>query len=187
MSCTTRDLGEFVVACHRIGAYGLVRCSSGNLSWRLDEDDDLIAISGTRAWLSELEESDVALCRIPDGQSLNDQKPSVEVGMHLGILANRKDVNVVLHFQTPCATALACGQPEKVNFFVVPEIPYYIGPIGIVDYHTPGTAELAAATATVMLNPNRLAHRCLLNRSRHRSPCLIQGRFLSERAFPPIE
>jgi ribulose-5-phosphate 4-epimerase/fuculose-1-phosphate aldolase len=74
--------------------------------------------------------------------------------MHLGIHRIRKEVNVVLHFQSPCATAIACGQPEKVDFFVIPEVPIYIGPIGIVDYKIPGTQDLATAATAVMKNHN---------------------------------
>ena len=39
---------------------------------------------------------------------------------------------------------------EKINFFVVPEIPFYIGPIGIVPYIMPGTRELADAVTSAM-------------------------------------
>ena len=30
-----------------------------------------------------------------------------------------------MHFQTPCATALACQKAENINYFVIPEIPFY--------------------------------------------------------------
>jgi len=148
-----QNLNKFVLACHRIGVHGLLQCSSGNLSWRLAEEDR-VAITTKGAWLGELDESEIALCRISDGQCLNDRKPSVEAEMHLGIHRIRKEVNVVLHFQSPCATAIACSQPEKVDFFVIPEVPVYIGPIGIVDYKIPGTQDLATAATAVMKNHN---------------------------------
>lgn len=123
---------------------GLLRCSSGNLSLRLDAERFLI--SGSRSWLAEIRPEQVALCRLSDGASLNDVRPSVETAFHAGVLRRRADRNVVLHFQTPFATTLACREEaEKIDFRVLPEIAYYLGPVAVVPYFTPGTAELAAA------------------------------------------
>jgi ribulose-5-phosphate 4-epimerase/fuculose-1-phosphate aldolase len=140
---------EFVAACHAIARRGLVRCSSGNLSWRVDADRFLATAS--RSWLGELTRAQVCVCRLADGTVLDGPKPTVELGFHAGILRARPDVNVVLHFQTSCATALACraaGAP--VNYFVIPEIPYYIGPVAEVPYLPPGSPELAAAVVAAM-------------------------------------
>jgi ribulose-5-phosphate 4-epimerase/fuculose-1-phosphate aldolase len=136
-------VSEFVDACRRVEAMGLMKCSSGNLSCRLDEDRMLI--SGSRTWLGEIRDDQVALCRISDASPINDVRPSVETGFHAGILRTRTDINVVLHFQSPFATTLACGSPEKIDFNVSPEIPYYIGTVGYVPFFTPGTPELAKA------------------------------------------
>src|SRR3954449_1437011 len=115
------SLTSFVTACHRAAAYGILKCSSGNLSCRLD--DERVMITATRSWLADLTPAQVSLLRLSDGEVLNDAKPSVETRFHLGILRDRRDVNVVLHFQSPAATTLTCGEPEGVNFFVIPEIP----------------------------------------------------------------
>lgn len=133
----------FVAACHRIGQMGLLQCSSGNLSLRLDEERMLV--SGSRTWLGEIRQDQLALCRLSDAKALNDIRPSVETVFHAGVLRTRKEMNVVLHFQTPYATTLACSRPAEINFFVLPEIAYYIGSVGVVPYFTPGTAELANA------------------------------------------
>lgn len=145
MACSHYDLDEFILACHRVAAHGLLRCSSGNLSWRLP--DHKVAISARGSWLGELEKDQIAICRIDDGELLEGVPPSVESGMHLGVYAARTDAQCVLHFQSPCATTLCCRGPEEIDFFVIPEVPYYIGPIGIVEYITPGTPELARAVA----------------------------------------
>ncbi len=147
-------LAEFVAACHRAASLGLVRCSSGNLSARLDEERMLVTAS--RAWMAELTEEQVAICRIRDGTALTDMKPSVETRFHAAILRQRPDVNVVLHFQSPAATAFACADCESVDFNVLPEIPYYIGPIAIVPYLPPGSPELAEAVTEAM-RTHRLA------------------------------
>jgi len=140
---------QFAAAARKCAAMGLIRCSSGNLSCRLDAQRMLVKAS--RAWMSELTEDEVALCRIADGASLNGKTPSVEIGLHAGVLRTRPDCNVVLHFQSPAATTLACRRDlGQIGFSVIPEIPYYVGPIGIVPYILPGTPELADAVVEAM-------------------------------------
>jgi ribulose-5-phosphate 4-epimerase/fuculose-1-phosphate aldolase len=145
-------IGEFVEACRRVAAEGLVRVSSGNLSWRLG--DGRVLLTGGGTWLGEITEPEVAVCRLEDGAVLNRVRPSAELGFHLGILRARPDVNVVLHFQTPCATAIGCMDGQPPSFYVIPEIPYYIGPVAFVPYLNPGTAELAQAVVEAMRSHN---------------------------------
>jgi ribulose-5-phosphate 4-epimerase/fuculose-1-phosphate aldolase len=92
----------------------------------------------------------VTLCRALDGGVLRGNRPSSEVGFHAGILRARPELNVVLHFQTPCATALACRRPDGLDYAVIPEIPYYIGSVGRVPYFAPGTDELSDAVIEAM-------------------------------------
>lgn len=137
----------FVLACREVAGRGLVRCSSGNLSRRVD--GGLMLATSTRSWMGEMSAERVSLCRISDGASVEGPKPTVEMGFHSEILRGRADVNVVLHFQTPCATTLACRDAE-VNYFVIPEIPFYIGEVARVPYLPPGSEELARAVAGAM-------------------------------------
>ncbi|MDY6863168.1 MAG: class II aldolase/adducin family protein [Thermodesulfobacteriota bacterium] len=148
LDISQKNFEEFITASHRVAAYSLVRCSSGNLSWRVDDKHMLISASGT--WLADIIKDQVAVCRISDGTPLNDKKPSAEIGFHTGILRERSDMNVVLHFQSPFATALACRSPETMNCFVIPEIPYYIGPVAVVPYMHPGSEDLAEAVISAM-------------------------------------
>lgn len=139
---------EFIRACHDAADRGLMRCSSGNLSRRLDETRMLATAS--RSWMEKISVSDVSVCRICDGALLDGPKPTVEYALHAGILASRPDVNVVMHFQTPYATALACREADPIDFFVIPEIPFYIGPVARVPFLLPGSKELAEAVAGAM-------------------------------------
>jgi ribulose-5-phosphate 4-epimerase/fuculose-1-phosphate aldolase len=146
---TRQQRSAFVTACHEAEhEYGLLRCSSGNMSWRIDAGR--ILVTGTRSWLGRLREDQVALVRLSDGARLNDCKPSVEAGFHAGILRVRPDRNVVLHFQTPFATTLACTDLSRMNFNVLPEVLYYIGPIAVLPYLTPGSKRLADAVTRAM-------------------------------------
>lgn len=149
MSGFDERIDEFVAACRRAGACGLLRYSSGNMSCRLD--DETVAVSGRGAWLGEITPDEVAVCRLADGAVINDRQPTAEFGFHLGILREREDVNVVLHFQSSFATAIACGADSGYNFNVIPEVPIYIGEIGFVEYLPPGTTELAEAVVSAIL------------------------------------
>ncbi len=131
---------QFAAGARRAASFGLMLCSSGNLSWRVDDGN--VLITATRSWLCELRTDQVALCRFSDGAHLAGPRPSVEAGFHTGVLRQRPDMRVVLHFQTPFATTLCCRQTLPA-FHVLPEIPYYIGDVAVVPYVQPGTPALA--------------------------------------------
>lgn len=143
-----RVLDAFLQACHEAGGRGLMRCSSGNMSRRLDDARLLVTSSGS--WLEKLSGAEVSVCRLADGVLLEGPKPTVEIGFHAGILRARPDIHVVMHYQTPCATALACRQTNPTDYFVIPEIPFYIGRVARVPYLLPGSKELADAVIMAM-------------------------------------
>jgi len=148
VTVSDEHLQAFVAAANRVAAHGLVRCSSGNLSWRVDEEH--VLVTPTRTWMADLSVDQVAVCRWADGAVVNDSIPSVEAGFHLGVLRARADVRVVLHHQSPCATTIACCEPPPLSYDLIPEIPFYIGPIGEVPYLPPGSQELADAVTQAM-------------------------------------
>jgi ribulose-5-phosphate 4-epimerase/fuculose-1-phosphate aldolase len=143
-------INSFLQACRRAADGGLVRCSSGNLSMRVDAER--LIVKASRSWMTRVGPEDISLCMIADGTLLEGPKPSAEIGFHAGILKARPDVNVVLHFQTPGATALACRKPGNINYFVIPEIPFYVGHIARVPYLPPGSTELARAVTEAIRN-----------------------------------
>lgn len=140
-------IDRFIQACHDVDRRGLLRCSCGNLSLRIDNERMLITATGS--WMGRLTREQVVVCRIADGAVLKGTKPSSEVGFHAGVLKARPAMNVVLHFQAPFATALAC-RADSVNYAVIPEIPFYVGPVARVPYHLPGSPELAWAVTDAM-------------------------------------
>jgi ribulose-5-phosphate 4-epimerase/fuculose-1-phosphate aldolase len=142
------QLDRFVEACRDVAQRGLVHCSCGNLSMRVD--DERFLITSTGSWMERMTPEQVTLCRTQDGAILAGGKPSSEVGFHAGVLRRRPEMAVVLHFQTPCATALACCKPDGVDYAVIPEIPYYVGSVGRVPFIMPGTDALAKAVTDAM-------------------------------------
>lgn len=148
MMITNEQMDRFVQEAHRVGDAGLTLCSSGNLSWRLGEQ---ALISGTGSWVPTLQPSKVSVCTIATGEVKNGVKPSMESGFHLGVLREREDVNVVLHFQSTYGTAIACMEQIPDNFNVTAEIPCHVGSeVAVVPYYRPGSPELAAAVVAAM-------------------------------------
>jgi len=146
------DSELFVHWAHEAGRLGLVKCSSGNMSQRLD--DGTLLISGTGTWLSEISINEISHITVNQEETFNDVKPSAEILLHSQIYQNRPDINTILHFQSPSATAIACMEFSP-DYNVIIEVPIYIGKIGNVPYIPPGTKELAAAVS-VQINHSDL-------------------------------
>lgn len=149
---TNEQIKLFVSQAHRCGEAKLMLCSSGNLSWRMGNE---ALISGTGSWVPALTEDKVAICNIATGESRNGVRPSMESSFHRGIMMERPEVNVVLHFQSEYATAVACMKHIPTNFNVTAEIPCHVGSeIPIIPYFRPGSPELAAAVVAAMKEHN---------------------------------
>lgn len=145
---------EFVRQAHRVGDAGLTICSSGNLSWRLGEE---MLVSGTGSWIPSLTTAKVSRLRIADGEVLNGVKPSMESVFHRGVMINRPDINVVLHFQSPYATLLACSKERPASIAVTAEVPLHVGRvIPEIPFMTPGSPELAEAVIEALKQRNAI-------------------------------
>lgn len=149
---TNEHIEEFIRQAHRYGDARLMLCSSGNLSWRIG---DQALVSGTGSWVPALTRKKVCIANIDTGEPQNSVKPSMESTFHLGILRNRQDVNVVLHFQSEYATAISCMRNKPTNFNVTAEVPVHVGKeIPVIPYYRPGSPELADSVVSAMRNYN---------------------------------
>ena len=86
-----------------MAAAGLVTGTEGNASSRAGE---LVATSPTALPYETLRPDDVCLVT-PGGELVEGPPPSVELPMHLAVLAAREDVGAVVHTHSPSATALS--------------------------------------------------------------------------------
>lgn len=149
---TKLHIDEFLRQAHRVGDAKLTVCSSGNLSWRIDEQ---ALVSGTGSWVPNLTADKISICNIADDMPVNGVKPSMESHFHLGVMRQRPDVNVVLHFQSEYATAVSCMKNKPSNFNVTAEVPCHVGSeIPVIPYLRPGSPELAAAVVEAMKDHN---------------------------------
>ena len=147
-----KHIQEFVAQAHRVGELGLTICSSGNLSWRIE---DKALISGTGSWVPSLREEQVSVCDVATGKVLNGVKPSMESVFHLGVMRERPDVGVVLHFQSPYATQVACSEVRPKSYNVTAEVPLHVGRvIPEIPFYRPGSPELAEAVVNALRDRN---------------------------------
>jgi L-fuculose-phosphate aldolase len=141
-------------AARRLAGERLVLGTSGNVSLRAGE---AVAVSPTGAKLAELEAGQVAVTDLDGNQTDGALAPTSELGLHLGIHAERGD-GAVVHTHSPFATALSCVVDE------LPPVHYEMlrfgGSVRVAPYATFGSQELAAAvhaalegrTAALMAN-----------------------------------
>lgn len=151
---TSENIKEFVRQAHRVGEAGLTICSSGNLSWRIGDE---ALVSGTGSWVPSLKEENVSILKVATGDIINSVKPSMESVFHLGVMRNRVDVNVVLHFQSQYATLLACSEDRPKNINVTAEMPLHVGRvIPEIPFYRPGSPELAKAVVDALKTRNSI-------------------------------
>jgi L-fuculose-phosphate aldolase len=126
-------------AARRLAGERLVLGTSGNVSLRVG---DAVAVSPTGAKLAELAPAQVAVVDLEGRQAEGDLAPTSELGLHLGIHAERGD-GAVVHTHAPYATALSCvlDQLPVVHY----EMLRFGGPVRVAPYATFGSEELAAA------------------------------------------
>ncbi|MDE6794748.1 MAG: class II aldolase/adducin family protein [Muribaculaceae bacterium] len=148
---TEKDIERFISEAHRVGDAGLTICSSGNLSWRIGEE---VLLSATGSWVPNLRKDQVAICNLSDGRVINGVRPSMESVFHFGVLRERPDCNVVLHFQSPYATALACMKTiPDIN--MTAEVSLYVGAeIPVIPFVRPGSPELAEKVIDALADHN---------------------------------
>lgn len=131
-------------AARRLAAERLVLGTSGNVSVRTG---DSVAVSPTGAKLAELDPAQVAVVDLDGSQTGGPLAPTSELGLHLGIHAERGD-GAVIHNHAPFATALSCVLDE------LPAVHYEMlrfgGPVRVAPYATFGSEELAAAVHTAL-------------------------------------
>jgi len=143
IEATEAQARETVVAAIReLGASGLNRGTSGNVSLRFGTS---MLITPSAVPPAELTADAIALMDLQaeDGRFKGPRKPSTEWRFHRDILRARPEVNAVVHTHAPYATVLAIGRRP------IPAIHYMIAAFGgpsirCSGYATFGTPELSA-------------------------------------------
>lgn len=121
---------------------------SGNLSLRAEK---IVYITPTGYALKDLRPPDLARIDL-GGTLLGENRPSKEYPFHLAVYRNRPDVAAVVHLHSPYAVAVSClANLDKTR--PLPALtPYYVmrvAPLGIVEYHPPGSDALATSVGEI--------------------------------------
>ncbi len=138
---------EAVAAVQRMGALGMNRGSTGNLSVRAGAG---MLITPTGMGADDLRPQDLVWCGW-DGSVRGDWKPSSEWHFHQALYLARPDLHAVLHTHSTHAAALACLRRA------LPAFHYMVAIAGndhvpCVPYHLFGTEALSQAVAGAMAN-----------------------------------
>jgi ribulose-5-phosphate 4-epimerase/fuculose-1-phosphate aldolase len=133
-----------VRAARRLADRGLSPGSSGNLSVRIGDE---LVITPTGIGLSDVEAGDLAVAPVGAGDP-TEGRPSKELPLHRAVYARRPDAGAVVHLHAPWSTALSC-LPASFRPWLTPYQVTKVGPLPLVPYALPGSAELAAGVAGV--------------------------------------
>ena len=138
--------------CHLLYERSYVVSSDGNVSVQLD--DGRILATPTMTCKGRMTEDLIAVTDL-DGRSLNNQRASSELTMHLLIYRERPDVKAVCHAHPPHGTAfavagLAIDQP------ILSEVILTLGCVPLAEYGTPSTDELSDAMRPLIKHHNAL-------------------------------
>lgn len=135
---------EIVRVCHRLYERGLIAGAEGNVSARLSRDVILATTAGLCK--GDIDETNV-VALTPDGRALDPNRtPSTEIRMHLALYEQRPDVGAVVHAHPPTATGFGVAGRDFMAP-VLPELLLLTGPVPLVPYGQPGTADLPTQIA----------------------------------------
>ena len=143
---------NMVETSHLLYNKGLVPGKSGNISVKYVKDGlNVVAVTPSGSSFKTLKETDIVLVDLEGNIVSNtNQVPTSELEMHLNIYKLRDDVGAVVHTHSPITTGFAFSD-EKIRRFEG------FGPIEdeflkVVDYHPPGSSDLANTVSEGLLN-----------------------------------
>lgn len=128
--------------------------TAGNISVRLD--DERILVTPTNSCLGRLDPATLSVMNM-NGEQLEGDKVSKEVGIHLAIYHQRPDCRAVLHLHSPYLTALSCLEDVDPDDAIRPFTPYFfmkVGRLPIIPYFRPGSPLIAEAMASRLHTEN---------------------------------
>jgi len=131
--------------CHRMQAEQLTSFTGGNISMRIDDEPQLVAMTPSSLAYDTMQPEDICIVTI-DGKVIDGHRePTSEFPLHTLVYARRPEVGAIVHSHSPAAMAMAA------NGMTLP--PFLAGLVGAVGggvvaapYSRPGTAELADYT-----------------------------------------
>ncbi|MEJ2042893.1 MAG: class II aldolase/adducin family protein [Reinekea sp.] len=137
----TNERQSVVDLCINLSKRGYLAGTGGNVALRVD--DELIAVTPSAVDYLTMTSADVCVVRLADLSQVDGQRnPSVETGLHAGLMRQRPDVGCSIHTHQPIASA--CALLRKPLMVTDPSAAQRIGScIPLVGYMPSGTGLLA--------------------------------------------
>lgn len=138
-------LGGIVELGAALTSRGLTPGKTGNLSVR---GEGLISITPTGAVLGSMRVEDISTVTADEGEHVSGRRASKELAMHQAMYQVHQDCFAIVHVHSLHAVAVSClsGIDDREP---LPRItPYFdmkVPTLRLVDYHPPGSDDLAAA------------------------------------------
>ncbi len=158
---TTRDAARELVVlfARRLLAEHLVSYTAGNISTRIADEPDLVAVTPASTAYDTLTAEDVVMVRLDGTVVEGSRRPTSELPLHTLVYLDRPDIGGIVHTHSRAAMAVAAMGID------VPPILHGLvsacgGGITTAPYARGGTAEVATYTAEAL---------------RHRSACLLRN------------
>jgi len=121
---------------------GLVAGSSGNVSRRVPDEPNLIAITPTSVPYDDMSASQIVVAGLATGESIESKEPpSYELPMHRVIYGEMPNVAAIVHTHSPFATTLSILRrplPPVLDEMIV----HFGGTIEVADYAFTGSEAL---------------------------------------------
>jgi len=140
---------EIVVAlCRDLVARGFLAATGGNVALRIDADRFAVTPSATDYAI--MTAADVCVLNLADLTRVDgDRAPSVETGLHAGVLKKRADCGCSIHTHQPAASA--CALIGRALAIDDPKLRALLGArVPVVGYAPSGTGWLAGKVAAAV-------------------------------------
>lgn len=130
---------------------GLVTGTWGNVSSRIPEKKDCIAITPSGRSYRDLSPNDIAMVNLAGQQLSGAFKPSSELLLHLAIYQARPDVQAIIHTHSVFASACAVAR-RSIPPIIEDLVQLAGGSVDVAEYALPGTKQLADNAVRALSN-----------------------------------
>ena len=144
-----RARDEVLLFCQRMQAEHLAYYTSGNISMRIGDEPNLIAMTPTSLPYDTLRPEDICIVTV-DGEVVDgERRPTSEFPLHTLVYARRPEVGGIVHTHSPAAMAMA-ALGLTLPAFLTGLVGAAGGDIRTAPYARPGTAAMADLTAEAL-------------------------------------
>jgi ribulose-5-phosphate 4-epimerase/fuculose-1-phosphate aldolase len=144
-----RPRERIVAYAQRMAAERLVQFTAGNVSCRVPDEPNLVAVTPGSLPYDEMGPDDVCIVTV-DGELVEgDRTPTSELPLHTAIYLRRPDVHAVIHTHSPSASVLAVMN-LRLPAILAPLVSAAGGDIETAPYARGATIEMVDRTAAAL-------------------------------------